>query len=650
MITAIRKSFHSKSYKIVIWVTILALAGVFSIPQLIRDVGLTPWIARVNGLKIPYVDFILKANIQEARIHMLRQQYGQFADYLLQSLGASADPKVFALESLIKESLVAGVANDMCLRVNTAFVAEKLANPTFVQQELSDIVPLFVIDPHHGINMQALRAYLQRLRITISDFEDKVDKIIERKTLMDFVHGALYIPDFAAKERYRTEYLAKRYSILHFNFGDYVTRAKAVPARVEDLQAFYEKNTQNSKRYLMPEQRVGKVWTFDPKSYGIAIDEDAIGIYYNDHKKSEFVEKPMQVQVRRILFKTDDDKNIQAVLEQAKVLREELLLDPSQFGKKARELSQDTESAQQDGLLPFFERGKKEKPFDRAAFLLQKDGDISDVVVTKEGVELIQRVRKKPATFKSLAAVHHEIEKILRMKKFKELFAKEMQSLVSGENQASEVLKKATGKAEEVPLRSADESLRTKTLFKIKKEGGFGFYNEGDKGYLVQAIAIKEPYMPTFEALKDTIERDYYEEAAAVMLKQNLEHAKELSKTTSFADLKTKFNASIEHTGLIKYSDTEAAKSLQKKGLSPEKIMNLSVEGAVILMQAGSDGYLVRLDEVEPFNEQEFQSKLAELKSKLYGEYARIAAEGFVASLSRNATITINESLLTTNK
>jgi hypothetical protein len=254
-------------------------------------------------------------------------------------------------------------------------------------------------------------------------------------------------------------------------------------------------------------------------------------------------------------------------------------------------------------------------------------------------------VSKKPATFKPLSAVRNEIEKTLRTKKFKELFTKDMQAVVSGGTQEPEILKKS--KPEVINLTSADDTPRTKALFRVKKEGEFSFYVEGNKGYLIQATAIKKPYLPTFEALKDTIERDYYEEVAGSMLKRDLEHAKELSKNTSFADLKKQFNITMDHTGLVKPSDAETMKQLQKKGLPVDKITKLMNEGSVVAIPTDFDGYLVRLDEVEPFNQQEFEHKREELKKQLYGEYARVLDEGFVASLGRNATITINESLLT---
>jgi hypothetical protein len=47
MITAIRKSFKSKAYKIILWITILALAGVFSLPELLKMGEKSSWFAKV---------------------------------------------------------------------------------------------------------------------------------------------------------------------------------------------------------------------------------------------------------------------------------------------------------------------------------------------------------------------------------------------------------------------------------------------------------------------------------------------------------------------------------------------------------------------------------------------------------------------------
>ncbi len=653
MITEIRKSFKSKSYKIILWVTIFALAGVFSLPQLMRDFGTKMWIVDVNGAQVPYSDFVVKAQAQEMRIQMLRQQYGQLADMLLQSLGVSADPKVFALQNLIKDELVTEVANASNVKISPTFIAEKLKSPQFVQQELSDLVPMFVMDPYTGINTQALRAYLQRMRMSMSDFEQSVDKILERRIVMDFLTGALYVPEFILKERYIADFVAKRYSLMHFNFGDYVTKAKATPATAEQLKAFYDEQNKLAKRYWIPEQREGKAWAFDAASYGLSVDDDAIESYYNAHKKSEFSDAPAQIQVRRILFKTEKGSDMQGLHDKMQKAREELLKDPSQFAQKAKELSEDKETAKNGGLMPFFALGTQHKALDRAAFLLQNDGDISEVIGTDEGVELLQRVAKKAASYKPLAAVKKDIEKIVIAKKFKEQFAHDMQRLVNAQTLDHDYLNtllKRTGKPEAIALAAKEDTPRSLAMFKIKKEGDYSFYVADNKGYLVQATHIKDRYLPALENARDTVEHDWFEEQAVKLLQADLKKTKEAAKVTTFADLKNTVKATIERTEPIKSSDTEGLKYLQQKGLPVEKMLALTTVGGVAETMVDLDGYLIRLDEIEPFNEQEFTEKRKELMSKLSMENARILAEGFVASLRRNAIININESLLKTGQ
>lgn len=651
MIIAIRKSFKSNTYKIFLWLVILALAGVFSIPQLIRDMRTSDWIAQINGSKVSYAEFIFRARSQEARIQMLRQQYGQLADMLLQSLGASADPRVFALESLVRDELLIQVAQSMKLRVSPAFVTEKLASPLFIQQELSDLVPMFVLDPYHGINAQALRAYLQRMRISMSDFEQKVDQVLERRTLLDIVDGALYVPEFVVKERYQEEYLAKNYSLLHFNFGNYRTKAQQTPVGDEQLKEFFEQKNNVSKQYWMPEQRAGKVWEFGMGSYGVAVDDDIITSYYHEHKKNEFLEEGPQVQVRRILLKADHDTSMQAVYEQAQKLHAELINSPAAFAEKAREFSQDEATAQQGGLMPLFSRGTHHKAFDRAAFLLQNDGDISEVIVTDAGAEIIQRVSKKAATYKSLKSVYKDIEKTLKLKKFKEQFAQEAQKAVSGELAVDQLAKKAVGSVRDITLVSRDDaSAQNKALFRIKQQGDYGFYVDGDKGYLVQLVTLNKPYLPSFESLKDTVSQDYYQEKAMESLQRDLARAKELAKAGDFAQLAKQFGASLKTPAALKKSDAEEIARLQKEGLPVDAMFSITVPGGVGEAKVDLDGFIVRLETIAPFDDDEFAQEKDKLKKQLQSEYKRLLGAGFVASLSRNATIKVNESLLTATR
>ena len=117
-------------------------------------------------------------------------------------------------------------------------------------------------------------------------------------------------------------------------------------------------------------------------------------------------------------------------------IRQELMASPDSFAAKAKELSEDKETAKNGGLVPFFSKGTHDKVFEKAAFLLKNDGDISEPVVTSRGIEIIQRIAKKQAEFKPFDTVKDEIKEILIVEKFKEEFSEIMRSLIDQNNEA----------------------------------------------------------------------------------------------------------------------------------------------------------------------------------------------------------------------
>ena len=112
-------------------------------------------------------------------------------------------------------------------------------------------------------------------------------------------------------------------------------------------------------------------------------------------------------------------------------MRTELLAHPEKFASIAKENSADTKTASAGGLMPFFSKGTYDRNFERAAFTLAKEGDISAVIKTNEGYEIVQLVGKKAQTFKPLAQVAADIKDILVAKKFNEQFSRDMRTVMS---------------------------------------------------------------------------------------------------------------------------------------------------------------------------------------------------------------------------
>ncbi len=99
-----------------------------------------------------------------------------------------------------------------------------------------------------------------------------------------------------------------------------------------------------------------------------------------------------QISARHILLKTEagmSDKRKAELKNRLEILRSEALKDPQKFGELASQHSQDS-SARNKGELGFFNRQMMVAPFSKAAFQLQKLGDLSPIVETQYGFHLIQ--------------------------------------------------------------------------------------------------------------------------------------------------------------------------------------------------------------------------------------------------------------------
>lgn len=80
--------------------------------------------------------------------------------------------------------------------------------------------------------------------------------------------------------------------------------------------------------------------------------------------------------------------------------------DVSKFDAMAKSLSEDKQSAKNDGYLGVFGISQYEKSFEDAAFAIAKDGEISPPVMTSVGWHIIKRkARKSPETMEQLKAM-----------------------------------------------------------------------------------------------------------------------------------------------------------------------------------------------------------------------------------------------------
>jgi len=293
MINFIRKSFSTTAYKSVIWITIISVAGLSSLTGLFkRFSGFgAQTIARVNGYDVSLLEFKRKIDEEERRIRYIKEQFGDFAPFILQSLGLTANPEEHALQALIQDYLLLDCGNALKLRISPQYVTKKLHDPVFAAQSLGDLVPPYLFDSLGVINHAALVKHLQRQGMSIEAFEEAVEHALMRSLVLSLIVGGTYVPRSQIKEQFIREHSVKKFSVISVPVEKYLKKQSEVEIPMEALRSFYD--TQNSmfKRYALPEKRSGTVWKIPSSSYNITIPDAEITSYYNQHKH-EFVETP----------------------------------------------------------------------------------------------------------------------------------------------------------------------------------------------------------------------------------------------------------------------------------------------------------------------------------------------------------------------
>lgn len=648
----------SRLYRFVLLIMLFSMAGggiiSFIFSPFLKKGSMQPSIATVNDSEVTYKDYEYRLRQEIERIDYLRQQYGgQAIDVILEKSGL-ANPEQTALRSLISEELLNQAAQKIGLSVAQELITQKLSDPSFLISELHDIVPFEVFDKQGMINMVALTHVLKQRGLTFADFEKRLEQAIQRSMLLSIVESAAYTSLDEARDYFTTNFSKARYAIVRIPFDQYLKKVSAKPLGNDMVEKFFTDENKTKKRYWIPERRQGTFWKFKEENYHIVIADKDIEQYYQDHKRSSFMKTPLQANVRRILLALQSGVDTNAVQEKMLNIKEELDRNPEHFEKLVKEFSEDKKTAKQGGIVGYFKRGDRDPAFERAAFRLKEDGDISPVIKTQEGLEILQRVGRKAAVYKSLQEVKNDIQKILFTKKFKKRFNEEAQRVIAQIPDNKQELNKqalnkqtlddfiAKQKAEKHSFDTAlDESALAQKIFKTKQDTWNFLIDQEGNGIIFSVEHIEKKHEPSLQSVRKTVEQDLYRQQAHQALDVDAQELITRAKTEDLQLLKDQFKVELIGTDWIKKDDKEKIKVLKDKGI-PDNLLFIGKQ-LVTTARHNDDVYVAKREAVEPFDEVLFNDKNSEIMRTLLQEKKELEKEGFLASLHRNATIKLSE-------
>ncbi len=601
-------------------------------------------VAKLNGHDIKLIDYQNSLNDIKMQINF----YRSYAE----KLGISVD-MFLAMAGLLNPEKA---AFDSCL-TNKALDIEKNyfnieLDDDYFENELVKKIPETLKNSFGNIDMEAYKRYLANMNLTPNAFEKRLGESIEREFFESFLNTSNYITHNDAKHSFSNNIAKKSFDIIKFNYNDFLRKAKAQELKTEDISKYYREHKED---FRVPEKRAAKYWVIKSADYSkkIVVVESQIQYFY-DRNKSSLFRIPPKVSVRHILFnvsKTDLPEKLETVLNTAKSVREKIVSKKANFSDMAKQYSQDKDTVSSGGLIGFIEKGKYDSEFERAAFRLQNAGDVSDIVKTDSGFELIQLDKRIPASFKALDSVRDEIVKTLKAKKALTNLRADLQRAVfnSQTNELSvfDFVKENNLKLQELLLRdkskNSEKPLENILIEKIfargKREKQFGFFINDDEFVLYQVTSIQKSLIPELKVVKNDVIEAVNNVNAKKVLKKELRSAKSsiLSKSKIMKSLAGSLGMKFIETKSIKSND-----KLDDLGLGlnfAQKAFILDSSDQILRYKDGVDYYLVQLKNMEQTSLISFENeKLGIIRDKLSKQKASYL-QGFIASLLRTAKL-----------
>jgi peptidyl-prolyl cis-trans isomerase D len=293
------------------------------------------------------------------------------------------------IQHMIEDIAVAQQAERMGFRVSEAEVGRQIrTDPNFVN-----------LPPDQEENA------LRQMGYTVEEFVASYRKNAVANMLMTTAAMTVIVTPQEVEKMFRDANEKIKVKYIDFPADKFKSGVTVTPA---DLQAAYNRTKAN---YTIPESRNAQVILIDQDqvSATIKIPEAQLRAYYDAHQDDFRVKD--RVKLRRILFDTvgklPDDVNkikvkAQDVLKQARA--------GADFAELAKKNSQAPDTADKGGDMGWMQREQLSAlgPFADVAFKL-KPGEISDLVTTQFGFDIIKVEEKKPSGLQPFEKVKDQI-------------------------------------------------------------------------------------------------------------------------------------------------------------------------------------------------------------------------------------------------
>ncbi len=635
-----------KKSKPILWLVIASMVGSsLSVFFTKNTNGGSSYVAKVNGNIISAREYQRSLAGIQAYIASM-QQYAASSnipfEFFLKMLLGGSDLSSVALENCIKSELMSDLSNNLNVQLDEKDLQDGLVKG----------LPGFLLDEKGAVNMQAYADYVQRLGITVADYEAEKTLEMKRAVVEQVIAAADYTPVYETADAEKQAAMKKSFELLSFDLQDFIKKESANKISAAELESFYDKNKND---YREPELRRMQYFVVSTKNneQSVVVDDASIQAYYDKNKSSQFRVAP-KVSVRRMVFSGDLNGR-----KKAEDVYGMLKDDSSQFAALVKQHSLDAASVKNGSLVPLFSRGSHDVEFENASFRLQKQGDISPVFKSALGYEIVQLVERVNAVEKSLNDVREQIIKTLKTRKaavavkndieFAIRMAKENdQSLLDLSVKYKASIVDTPWMIKDGEYKDLDAQLKDKAFSRAVATKKAGFFSTNNDYVVYFPVQVKESKIPSFSAVKNNVERDYVQVKAQDAQRDAVKAAKVLAlrNEKTFKELAASTDA--RHIDIAPSFGDSKIDKLKDLGQLQAKLFMLSADNQVVEYAHKDTLYLGKIVSIEPAGDASQNKGLVSGAKK--SKQGVLTAQAFIASLRRNATIDIKKEALNAYK
>ena len=590
-------------------------------------------VATVNGSTISLQDYHQVYAGIKSQFDDLAMYWGMSADKLIQMMGMGS-METTALDRCVQAVLFDDIVDDFKIMIDAGSF----------QEALGASISKNFIDETGKVNARAYQGYLDKLHMSIAEFESSKEDEFKRSVVTKFLEQAAYVPQNVDSEISGHGRGRKAFSVLKLGLETFLKKIENAGVSDKILKTFFE---EKRELYRIPEKRRARYWVLTPEQYKekVTVDTKTIELFYEKNKSSLY-RIPPKVKVRVIKFNVAPNVSpdvLAGVKKKAEEVCEQVKKSPKKF---------------KGDLLDFFKRGTHDPELEKAAFLtLKENGEVSDLIRTKQGFVIIKLEDRIVATQKPLDDVRSEIVKTLRDRKAIVTLRGDLEAVLHAAKTDQTIYEKfatdnnLTGADTGWKVKAADAGSELLNVLMQKlfaKQIGFrrgGYFVHRGKHILYQLTEKLESSLPKLEKVKDEVKKDWYKQKAEKQQRELVTTLKQqlLDKKSTLEQVSKKQNLIMITTELVGLR--EEVKSLKDSGGLVEKAFVLTDPTQVFVHKHDSSYYLVQLLKQETSTEKA-KSDTEDSGQKFRTEQKRRYLDAFIASLFRNARIETNENTL----